>query len=721
MGEKKTKRWGPNQNQNLDEPHREIDRQREGEEVRGGRDEAKTDQPNPSSPPRPWRRRYDPPPWPPTGRGSDWPWRRRRRMAARSDDPGVSPESPPPPAAATGEIWGTLEELLLACAVRRHGTASWDSVAMEVQSRRRRPSAAARLSPNSCRLRYGLLHRRFAAGANEDGEGEEPEAAADAWVEELRKLRVAELRREVERYDLSIGSLKSKVKRLKEERERSLSGEDTTASKEEREAGNGSTEDAGAENRASGEASGRSCKESNSSDLKPPPGHDSAAAAADDDEGKPEVKEEPVADEVAVKKESSGESVAGSKEADAEKESSDVQSSASPSRRRRRRRLRKVSGEELASTSAPVALPAAETEPLLAFLESVRASKSGSMFERRLESQESGDYRGTVRRHVDLEMIRSRLESGGAAGGAAGGPGSITCYASASEFYRDLLLLCANAIVFFPRGSPEHRAASRTRALVSKRISAALDRDGSGPGTSGKDAGAAVVAEGAKKPKAEAEVAGSLLEKAAPVIVCRKRSSIAKAAAATAGKEVKVEKGDTDDEDEEDEGNKKGGIKDNARGMRTIRGRGPAKNSAPNHKRGKTSESVTPAQRTKKSDKKDCSGSGEKAAAATGGVIKKRNAVDFLKRISVPSTERVSLLETLKLSAAATEQKKATKGDGRKDPGSSSGSKKAAAPTDTGSGGRRGVGRPKRAAAPPTPPPSKRAKDDRPTRKRGKK
>jgi hypothetical protein len=179
--------------------------------------------------------------------------------------------------------------------------------------------------------------------------------------------------------------LKSKVKRLKEEREKSLSGEATpAASKEERDAGNGSTEEAGGENRVSGEASGRSCKESTSSDLKPPPGHDSGGAAAD---GKPEVKEEPAADEVAVKKEFSGELVAGSKEADAEKESSDVQSAASPSRRRRRRRLRKVGGGELASTSAPVALPAAEAEPLLAFLESVRTSKSGSVFERRLESQ----------------------------------------------------------------------------------------------------------------------------------------------------------------------------------------------------------------------------------------------------------------------------------------------------------------------------------------------
>uniref|UniRef100_A0A453RJV2 Uncharacterized protein n=1 Tax=Aegilops tauschii subsp. strangulata TaxID=200361 RepID=A0A453RJV2_AEGTS len=602
----------------------------------------------------------------------------------RSDDPDVSPESSSPAAAVGGEIWGTLEELLLACAVSRHGTSSWESVASEVQSRS--PSAAARLTPTSCRLRFRLLHRRFAAGADVDGGGEpDPNAAvSDAWVDELRKLRVAELRREVERYDLSIGSLQSKVKRLKEERERSLSGETTPALKDERETGNESPEEAGGENGLSG-------------------------AAAD---GDAEVKDEPAAGEMAAKDEASGESAAGSKEADAVKESSDVQSSASPSRKRRRR-LRKVGGGDVASTSAPVPLPAAVAEPLLAFLQSVRTSKSGAVFERRLESQESGKYKGTIRRHVDLEMIRSRLESGG----AAGGPDSA-CYASASEFYRDLLLLCANALVFFPRGSPEHAAATRTRALVSKRISATLQRDGLG--TAGKAAalvGGGSSADGAKKAKADAEVAGSLLEKAAPIIVCRKRSSIAKAAAAN---KEKVEKEDTDEDEEFDEGKKKGSAKDKARGMRTNKGRAPVRNAAPNQKTGKASESAAADERTKKSDKMGGSGSGGKAAAAAGGVIKKRNAVDFLKRMkqnSVPSTERVSLLETLKLSA--TEQKKAAKADGRKEPGSSSGSKKAA---ETASGGRRSVGRPpKRAAAPPTPPPSKRAKDDRPTRKRGKK
>ncbi|XP_056163451.1 uncharacterized protein LOC130136902 [Syzygium oleosum] len=42
------------------------------------------------------------------------------------------------------------------------------------------------------------------------------------WLEELRKLRVAELQQEVQRYDVSIPSLQLKVKKLEEEREESL-------------------------------------------------------------------------------------------------------------------------------------------------------------------------------------------------------------------------------------------------------------------------------------------------------------------------------------------------------------------------------------------------------------------------------------------------------------------------------------------------------------------
>ena len=104
------------------------------------------------------------------------------------------------------EIWGTWEELLLACAVNRHGTRSWDSVAMEVQAR---SPFSHLLTPQNCRQRYRDLQRRFAVAAGIDGgadaAGNDSAAAAEVpWLEELRKLRVAELRREVERYDLSI-------------------------------------------------------------------------------------------------------------------------------------------------------------------------------------------------------------------------------------------------------------------------------------------------------------------------------------------------------------------------------------------------------------------------------------------------------------------------------------------------------------------------------------
>lgn len=303
-------------------------------------------------------------------------------------------------------------------------------------------------------------------------------------------------------------------------------------------------------------------------------------------------------------------------------------------------------------------------------------------------SQDDAKYRSTIRRHVDLETVRSRLD---------GGAGS---YASATEFYRDLLLLCANALVFFPRGSPEHSAAARTRALVAKHMSKDQPAGPSGKAAAGTAA--------SKKAKAEADV-GSLLEKTAPIIVCRKRSSIAKAAAAAVT--AKEEKAETDDKEEKEQkeavGKRKAAAKDRAaRGPRTNKTRGgPAvrKAAAAQHQKAAAadngSDSDAPPEEAKKQTAADKKGS--------AGVAKKRNAVNFLNRMkqggSAPSTERVSLLETLKLSAQA-EQKKAGKGEGKKEPAGGSGSKKAPQ-------GRRNVGRsPKRAAAPPSPPPSKRAK-----------
>lgn len=62
-----------------------------------------------------------------------------------------------------------------------------------------------------------------------------------------------------------------------------------------------------------------------------------------------------------------------------------------------------------------------------------------------------------IRRHVDLQTVRSRISDG-----------SIS---SARELFRDLLLLSNNALVFFPKDSPEHKSAIVLRELVAERLS----------------------------------------------------------------------------------------------------------------------------------------------------------------------------------------------------------------------------------------------------------
>lgn len=96
--------------------------------------------------------------------------------------------------------WGTLEDLLLACAVIRHGTASWDSVAMELQNRSSSAAATAAtamlgITPLYCKDKFDDLKRRFMA-RNDDESGR--------IAEELRRIRVEELKREVRRRDDSI-------------------------------------------------------------------------------------------------------------------------------------------------------------------------------------------------------------------------------------------------------------------------------------------------------------------------------------------------------------------------------------------------------------------------------------------------------------------------------------------------------------------------------------
>lgn len=164
------------------------------------------------------------------------------------------------------------------------------------------------------------------------------------------------------------------MNRLKEERERGPKEDDPCGEDKKQDP---TVEDQKDDVRSPGslaaEISGRSCKESNesnSTDLK----EDEKAKPGDESGTGLETGMDRTAGEVGKPGSESSESVAESKE------SSDVQSSASLSTRRRKA----VSSGE--AEGGP-ALSPAESQPLIAFLETICSDKFGSTFERRLESQ----------------------------------------------------------------------------------------------------------------------------------------------------------------------------------------------------------------------------------------------------------------------------------------------------------------------------------------------
>ncbi|PKA51073.1 hypothetical protein AXF42_Ash010513 [Apostasia shenzhenica] len=678
------------------------------------------------------------------------------------------------------EIWGTWEELLLACAVNRHGTRSWDSVAMEIQAR---SPFSDLFTPQSCRQRYIDLRRRFesnGSGIKNDADddscgGDSGSPAEIPWLEELRKLRMAELRREVERYDASITSLQSKLKQLRAERETSEREMDL---KEEEKDKDGELPDSPpglivrGDRMSCGDSRG-SCKESNSTDLKVKDHKNSAggeeadgAKTAQEADTRPAPTARP-AGEVSYNGSSetlqkgaaqtaeerpptgeSGESVAGeSAEVLGGKESSDVQSSASLSRRRRGRRRKAVSGSSSiagdAETDAvsPIAActrrTAAGSQPLASSLEIIRSSKYGSIFLRRLDSQESTNYRNLIRRHVDLEIVRARLERKGGAK-----------YTSA-EFFRDLLLLCNNAIVFFPKGSPESAAAVHLRDIVFKEMSTILPkRVPRPPLPPAMKESSSPPSKSVTMLKLDADLKSSLpgrKRSSGSIVACRKRSSIAAKVAAVgvseaAGKEETEGIPDSDPKVEEDDKPiiAKSKMKERSkvpatRGFRTSKTRGSSGNRNSRNSKPSSKSSFVAEENAEevplKSQKKV-------VTAPSTSASKKRNVAGFLNRLkekSSPSPTEGKLLGSLKIPRGGSggreaEQKRGTK-EGRKEAASSNQEKVTSA--DSSPPAKRSVGRPpKRLAPTPSPPPAKRAKEETapskrppapPRRKRGRK
>lgn len=124
--------------------------------------------------------------------------------------------------------------------------------------------------------------------------------------------------------------------------------------------------------------------------------------------------------------------------------------------------------------------------------------------------QETPDYRSIVRQHTDLETIRTRLEENWYSG-------------SNSSFFHDLLLLFNNVIVFFDKNSSESAAAVELRQIVLK----AMTRNTFDPNSSMREQYLEFAA--AQNVKLDVQSSDFLLSKPnilAPLIACRKRSSI---------------------------------------------------------------------------------------------------------------------------------------------------------------------------------------------------
>lgn len=531
--------------------------------------------------------------------------------------------------------WTTWEDLLLTCAVKRYGLQDWNAIAMELQ---RRVSVPVLVNAQICLKKYNDLKRRFTDNISDENVvtpagGDEVDSSVP-WLEELRKRRIDELRRKVDGHDLSIQNLETKAKRLEEEREQSYeidykkpdlekdTGEDRSENDKNNATGNPPVDnDAGVS--ASGERSDRenqSVNESNSTDnrgagekISEPvqnrlvnPDPDSKPVRADSWNDSSKLGEDKKIDyESAELRDWAGDETKGGI-----KESSDMQSSAS---------LTRTSGGGYEPVVSPDTMrldQVNKSEPLVGFFDTIRSHKHGSMFEIRLDSQKSDKYKNLVKQHVDLETVHTRIENG-------------SYSICTTKFYLDLLLLVNNAIIFFPKASPESAAAFDLRNLVLKDMKKKCIGRQSDPYP--------------LNPKPDLNKPDALLAKqksSTPLIVCRKRSSISsKPSSSNKAEEKPVIKPKppvkSSSSSEEESSIKLKLMEKPVTGARSMRRSG----------NGRTNSTTT------STNKGEAPKTTEKKKTEVLNTAKKRGAADFLKRIKKNSPGKgTPLLETLKSS-----------------------------------------------------------------------
>ncbi|KAK1557960.1 hypothetical protein Q3G72_034753 [Acer saccharum] len=369
-------------------------------------------------------------------------------------------------------LWGTWEELLLGGAVLRHGTRDWNLVAAELRAR---TVCSYTFTPEACKARYEDLQQRYSGRKSK------------AWFEELRKQRMAELRRALELSENSIGSLESRLECLKAERRDDCRVDNYSSQTEspvplqKSEAVLSSSKDTSKDELSAGSFT-RETRANWSPESQIP-----AAVPAEEMDVKPEDSRE----EMDIKLEDSRSSEQ-EKVLSIEKLTEIVCGVQSGTLRRKRgKRKRKYCSKDgkegsvgesdfLSVTDTTTASQCKENstsesgqiarsiavddqskssrkdtiEDIKGIFESIAQNQSAFVFRRRLDSQKRGRYKKMILRHMDLDTIRSRISSH-----------SIT---SVKELFRDFLQLANNAVVFYSKNTREYKSAFLLRALVIK-------------------------------------------------------------------------------------------------------------------------------------------------------------------------------------------------------------------------------------------------------------
>uniref|UniRef100_A0A7N0TJF6 Bromo domain-containing protein n=2 Tax=Kalanchoe fedtschenkoi TaxID=63787 RepID=A0A7N0TJF6_KALFE len=336
------------------------------------------------------------------------------------------------------EVWGTWEELVLASAVLRHGAARWEAVVLELRARTFSPG---RFTSEVCKAKYEDLQKQHSTCSD--------------LLEELRKQRIAELKQTVEKFDGSIGFLQMKLQTLRDKKGHSSSVEYQSSPLE------SPAQTPGKDPSKDGLSAG-----SFTQDRSPPAASLEAVEIRQPPPAGTSLQEKrPVPVDLArsihmelgigVKKKRGKRKRRGCGQVQDIKEENIDETVLQPATNRNLPLLARVKVEPASDCDLGCG-PHYPGHELTRVLDMISSNEYASIFRRRLDSQKRARYRKIVRRHMDLDTIRSRIDER-----------AIT---SIKELLRDVLLLASNAAVFYSRNTREHKYAVFLKGVVVKLV-----------------------------------------------------------------------------------------------------------------------------------------------------------------------------------------------------------------------------------------------------------